>query len=63
MPFSDWEDSPEYHSALNSYYARRFEAGRLGEILPEPFEYSQEFRDARVAFKRRVNGNGTKADH
>lgn len=46
----DWRTSPEYKKAYWDYYMK---GDRYA--ISVPFELSQEFRDARLAFRRRVN--------
>lgn len=53
----NWEQSPEYLKA--------FEEWMLDDEFDEmykAFEQSHYFRNARLAYKRRINGR-TKADH
>jgi hypothetical protein len=44
----EWTDSPEYHDALHQYLVTRPEKDYT-------FRMSQEYRDARYAYRRRLN--------
>lgn len=60
--------SSEYRVALTTYHDRIFleRANHLHELStwkPETFFFSQEFRDARLAFRKRVNEGYTKGNH
>ena len=50
-----WHASPEYLKALGGYLSRTKGALYIDRGDRE-FKNSQEFRDARYAFRRRVNG-------
>lgn len=47
-----WEDSDLYNNAKTAYYKR------VGlNLNAEPFYLSEEFRNARYAFRKTVNGS------
>ncbi len=56
-PGSIWEQSEEFRYGYSMWSLNTYEDRHL-----IPWVQSQEYRDARLAFKRRINGR-TKADH
>lgn len=57
MPDFGWGNSDEYSWALSRWRQRVYPTKWDYMVAPtEPFEQSQEFRDARLAFKKRING-------
>lgn len=55
----EWEKSPEYKEALRLFGLSLFVRSNF-----EPrFERTRYFRDARLAFRKRVNGGYSKGDH
>lgn len=45
-----WEESPELHAARTAWNS-------AGRARTEEFLYSREFRNARLAFRRRMNNS------
>ena len=51
---NDWEKSEEYKQAFEKY--KEWGNGVWAFYRVEPFHLSREFRNARLAYRRRING-------
>ena len=52
---ADWYRSPEYLEAVQRYASEMSQQGEYLTIFG--FKQSEEFRNARLAYRRRVNGS------
>lgn len=62
----DWYTSNEYFLGRQKYFDRIFAENWdvVGSApTPEGYEQSQEYRDARLVYRKRVNGGFTKGNH
>lgn len=59
---TDWKDSPEYVSAMLAWESEYRACQERGLKYPL-FNSSQEYRNARLKYRKRVNGGYTKGEH